>query len=93
VKVPCEDCLVYPSCNDYCNKARGFMKKLDNDICKFEKYVKSNNGRQRKNLKRHKKLHYNHLVDTWNYSVKHLGVVAKRHFGFTPGDKNGRETQ
>ena len=93
MKVPCKDCLVYPSCNDYCEKAMGFMKKMDNDIKKFTKYVMSVNGRKRKNLKDQKRLHYNHLVDTWNESVKYLKTVDKRHFGFNPfnpGEENGR---
>ena len=89
MKVPCEDCLVYPSCNNYCDKARNFMNRLDNDISKVTKYVKSKNGTRRKNLKRQKRLHYNHLVDTWNYSAKYLKVVEKRYFGFDPGEKNG----
>lgn len=84
MKVPCEDCLVYPSCNDYCDKAREFMKTMNHEISKFTKYVRTRNGRKRKNMKEHQRLHYNHLVDTWNYSVKYLRVVEKRHFGFNP---------
>lgn len=90
MKVPCEDCLVYPSCNDYCDKAREFMKKLDHDIIKFQRFVKSKNGNRKKNMKEQQRLHYNHLIDTWNYSVKFLKFVELRHFGFNPGDENGR---
>ena len=80
MKTPCDDCIVYPTCAKTCIPLAHFKNDLDQLIEKHKKFIFSKNGHPRKHIKNQQRLHYNHLVDTWNRGAKQSDIINMRNF-------------
>ena len=78
MKTPCDECLVYPTCARTCIPHAHFNNALHNEIKKFSRFIYSKNKHIRKRIPEQKRLHYNHLINTWNRGIKQVDIILLR---------------